>query len=120
MLSIRARSPLQFSRFTKLNRTISTHSDVLHRLGISTSTPNAGVYNGEWKATGSTYASINPSTGKVLAEVREASKQDVEETMIASREAFKVWRKVPAPKRGEILRLIRGALNEKIDGQFNV
>jgi aldehyde dehydrogenase family 7 protein A1 len=47
--------------------------------------------------------------------VIEASPDDVEMTIKASREAYLAWRHVPAPRRGEILRLIRGALNDQIE-----
>jgi len=92
-----------------------SHSALFSRLGLSTSTPNEGVFDGTvWKASGPVIDSINPSTGLPLASVREASPQDVLRTMTATREAFKVWRKVVAPKRGEMVRQIRNAIAEAL------
>lgn len=142
LLRIRPTSLLTSRRYLTTTSS-NTTTALLNRLGISTSEVNHGVFNSDYigKATGSIYASINPSTGKlsllqltqnkanfsnlfeqnkkgkVLAEIREASKLDVEETIVKSREAFLEWRKVPAPKRGEILRLIRVALADQIDGK---
>src|SRR5919197_307319 len=49
---------------------------------------------------------FNPTTGKVLARVQSASLADYEEVSRGAREAFERWRLVPAPKRGEIVRLL--------------
>jgi aldehyde dehydrogenase (NAD+) len=49
---------------------------------------------------------FNPATGKVLARVQSASLIDYEAVSLGAREAFERWRLVPAPKRGEIVRLL--------------
>ena len=41
---------------------------------------------------------------KVIAKIKQATWDDYEIIMAKAQEAFKVWRKVPAPKRGEIVR----------------
>src|SRR5579875_2742888 len=56
--------------------------------------------------TGGTLSVITPITGEVIGEVRmvdaDAAKQAIEQ----SRQAFLAWRNVPAPKRGELVRLL--------------
>jgi aldehyde dehydrogenase (NAD+) len=77
---------------------------------------NSGVFAGEWlEATGETIDVINPATGDVLADVTMASVEDYERVAASSVETFERWRKVPAPKRGDYVRLLGNALREKID-----
>ncbi|NIK74305.1 aldehyde dehydrogenase (NAD+) [Thermonema lapsum] len=47
-----------------------------------------------------------PINGEYIATVQTATREDYEEVIRKAQEAFKVWRKVPAPKRGEIVRQI--------------
>lgn len=85
-------------------------------LPVSPQTPTAGVYNGKWiNGGGPLITSTNPSTGEVLGTVSSASLADVENTVVAAREAYKLWRHVAPPKRGEVLRQMRFALAEKMD-----
>ncbi len=49
---------------------------------------------------------ISPVDGKKIASVYLASEADYERIVATSHEAFKKWRLVPAPKRGEIVRQI--------------
>jgi aldehyde dehydrogenase (NAD+) len=72
------------------------------------------LYSGSWCATGGwsndtnapLIESINPATGELLGRVRAATSADYERIIVAARDAFLKWRMVPAPKRGEIVRLI--------------
>ncbi len=54
----------------------------------------------------------SPADGKFIASVYQASEKDYENIMNTASEAFKIWRKVPAPKRGEIVRQIGLKLRE--------
>lgn len=49
---------------------------------------------------------VSPTDGKHIASVYQASAKDFENIINIAEEAFKMWRKVPAPKRGEIVRQI--------------
>jgi aldehyde dehydrogenase (NAD+) len=46
-----------------------------------------------------------PITGETLAELRDATPADVSAAIAAAQAAFLVWRDVPAPRRGELVRL---------------
>jgi alpha-ketoglutaric semialdehyde dehydrogenase len=62
--------------------------------------------NGEWVAPsgGKTYLNHNPAnTAEVIGEFPLSSQDDVDAAVAAAREAYRSWRLVPAPKRGEIL-----------------
>lgn len=50
--------------------------------------------------------SVNPATGEPIAGVKLDTADSYEETIAESQEAFKRWRSVPAPVRGEVVRNI--------------
>lgn len=60
---------------------------------------------GEWVAAadGSHFDSINPATEAVLATAPDSKSADVDAAVSAAKEAYKKWRLMPAPRRGEIL-----------------
>ncbi len=88
--------------------------DVLQRLGIGDE--NSGAYDGSWRSTsGAVLESRNPATGELLATVRQATRADYDACVEAAHEAFLRWREVPAPKRGEIVRLIGNAIRDEKD-----
>ncbi len=91
--------------------------DVLHTLNIKPTNPGASCGASWWSQTtdAGTLDSINPATGKPIAAINLASAHDYEHLVQAGERAFKDWRMVPAPKRGEVVRLIGEALREKKD-----
>ncbi|MCX6150040.1 MAG: aldehyde dehydrogenase family protein [Ignavibacteriales bacterium] len=54
----------------------------------------------------------SPANGEFISSVFQASEADYEVIMTKAEEAFKVWRKFPAPKRGEIVRQIGDRLRQ--------
>jgi aldehyde dehydrogenase (NAD+) len=80
---------------------------------------NAGVWCGShgWSAetSGALIESINPATGKRIAQVRGATAADYEHVMASAVAAAAAWRRVPAPKRGEAVRLIGEELRSHKD-----
>lgn len=89
---------------------------ILDRLSLEA--VNAGTWSGD-KALSTDSAplieSINPSTGEVIASVRSTTAAEYETVINAARDAFLEWRKVPAPARGEAVRLIGNTLRENKD-----
>lgn len=63
------------------------------------------LINGVWKesSSGATFERKNPATGELVGTYTKSTAEDVNEAVAAAKEAFKSWRLVPAPKRGEIL-----------------
>ncbi|MBS1531519.1 MAG: aldehyde dehydrogenase family protein [Bacteroidetes bacterium] len=55
----------------------------------------------------------SPVDGKKIASVHMATEADYNTVIEKATEAFKKWRAVPAPKRGEIVRQVGEALREK-------
>ncbi|KAJ1977945.1 Alpha-aminoadipic semialdehyde dehydrogenase [Dimargaris xerosporica] len=80
-----------------------------------TSENNHGVFHGQWFGNGPTLESINPSTNEIIATVRSASLQDYNQVMEATKKTEKILRDMPAPKRGELIRQMREALNAKLE-----
>lgn len=76
---------------------------------------NPGVSTGtEWFGSQSlgTYDSFSPVDGQTIGSVYKAGKDDYERLIKTAGSAFESWRKVPAPKRGEIVRQIGNRLRE--------
>ncbi|KAI0052383.1 NAD-aldehyde dehydrogenase [Auriscalpium vulgare] len=91
-------------------------SAVLSALDIPTTSAELdGVYDGAWKGSGDILESICPTTGEVLARVRSASPSELHAAIEKAREAYKDFRLLPAPRRGELVRQIREALAAKRD-----
>jgi aldehyde dehydrogenase (NAD+) len=76
----------------------------LERLGIKEI--NSGASTGtQWLETsGEIIESYSPSDGQLISKVKEATWEDYQKVINKAQEAFKVWREIPAPKRGEIVR----------------
>jgi aldehyde dehydrogenase (NAD+) len=90
-------------------------AEVLARLGIRQE--NSGVYADGWieRPGGEVIEPLNPATGEVIARVVSASAADYGRAAESSAQAFRKWRLVPAPQRGEIVRQIGQALREQKD-----
>jgi aldehyde dehydrogenase (NAD+) len=84
---------------------------VLAALGIESE--NSGVFAGEWlTGNGPALASIDPTTEEVIATVREGDVADYEAAITVAQDTFKEWRMLPAPERGNYVRLIGNALRD--------
>lgn len=59
--------------------------------------------------------SVNPATGEPIAGVRLDNADAYEKTVERSVEAFKRWRTIPAPKRGEVIRQIGNAYRDCLE-----
>jgi aldehyde dehydrogenase (NAD+) len=85
---------------------------LFQRLALATTNPGAWSGSHGWASdkTGKSIDVVNPSTGERLAEARGATAADYENVMRSAVAAAGVWRLVPAPKRGEAVRLMGEAL----------
>ena len=87
---------------------------LFERLGLAAT--NSGAWSGPqgWASSpaGKLIDVRNPATGERLAEVRGATAEDYENVMRSAVAAAGVWRHVPAPKRGEAVRLMGEALRQ--------
>lgn len=78
--------------------------EILNKLRIAES--NHGISTGlaTWAGQGEEIASFSPVDSKLIGKVQSANRQDYDTVVGQAQEAFKTWRLVPAPKRGEIVR----------------
>lgn len=76
---------------------------------------STGSTDGWIKSQGKELISISPSDGKPIAKVVQADHDTYEIVLKKAESAFKRFRLMPAPKRGEIVREISNALREKKD-----
>ena len=86
--------------------TDSYKAELLDRLSIIDI--NRGVTTGtHWlKSEGDITTSTSPIDGGEIAKVRNATLDEYEHVIGKSQEAFKIWREIPAPERGEVVRQI--------------
>jgi aldehyde dehydrogenase (NAD+) len=86
--------------------------NVLKNLGIKE--VNEGCSTGSnYFASGTLMDSYSPVDGKLIGKVKAANKADYLKVTHAAAEAFKYWRNIPAPKRGEIVRQFGDKLRAK-------
>lgn len=78
-----------------------------------------GAFSGLWAAApyprgadGKVFEPCSPIDGKPTCKVRAATPQQVAEASRAAQLAFRQWRTVPAPRRGELVRIIGELVRE--------
>jgi len=89
--------------------------EALQRLGIE-SVNNGASTGTKWLETsGENIDSYSPSDGTLIGSVKQATTEDYEKVIKKAQQAFKQWRMVPAPKRGEVVRQIGDELRKHKD-----
>ncbi len=83
---------------------------LLDKLGIES--VNAGGFCGEWIGSGEKLDSVSPIDGKPIAAVTQVTPEEFGRIVSRAHEAFLKWRTVPAPIRGETVRLLGEALRK--------
>ena len=86
----------------------------LKNLGISKE--NYGVSTGgDYFANGNFIESYSPTDGQLIAKVKTANAQDYQKVVETAKAAFKEFRMIPSPKRGELVRQFGLKLREYKD-----
>jgi len=67
------------------------------------------------KVTAQSVESINPSTGRAIASVQLQTVSDYEAAIQRAMKVQEQWRRLPAPKRGEVVRLIGNAFRDQLE-----
>ncbi len=83
----------------------------LEQLGVKAVNPGTSTGKEQF-GTGPEIASYSPVDGALIAKVRSTTPEEYERTVQKATEAFTVWRQMPAPKRGEIVRQFGDRLRE--------
>ncbi len=87
--------------------------DVLSRLGITDAVSGCWIGADARLTSGKPITARSPIDGRTLATITSAGAGDVSAAVDAAQEAFLKWRLVPAPRRGELVRLIARRLREQ-------
>lgn len=86
--------------------------EVLQRIGVP-GQPSAVAVGNTWQTgAGEQLTKVSPINGETLVTMHEATLGDVGLAVDIAKSAFLKWRQVPAPRRGEFVRLIGEALRE--------
>ncbi|KQS52649.1 MAG: aldehyde dehydrogenase family protein [Flavobacterium lindanitolerans] len=87
-------------------------TEALQQLGLAAI--NEGTSTGNsWFSNGEIIESYSPVDGQLIGKVKTTTKEDYEKVMKSATEAFKTFRLMPAPQRGEIVRQFGQKLREK-------
>ena len=86
--------------------------EILKKLGIKDINPGASTGTHWIKTNGELMESYASADGELIAKVQQGTADDYESIIKIAEEAFKKWRMVPAPHRGEVVRQIGNALRE--------
>jgi aldehyde dehydrogenase (NAD+) len=82
----------------------------LKELGIEDSNP--GGFAGEWVGSGAALDICSPIDGEKIASVTQVTEAEYDSIVDKADAAYREWRKVPAPVRGEIIRQYGNVLRE--------
>ena len=75
----------------------------LEELGLNEINEGSSTGN-DCFSSGDVIESFSPVTGELIGKVKCTTESDYEKVMASATSAFKHWRTIPAPKRGEIVR----------------
>jgi aldehyde dehydrogenase (NAD+) len=91
--------------------------DILPTLKLSKTNPAASTSSNWWAKTTNEgeITSINPATGEPIASAFGCSQADYEQVITTAQKSFLHWRTIPAPKRGELVRLLGEELRKNKD-----
>ena len=90
-----------------------TRDQIFSALGLDDE--NLGGFDGEWLASGDLLQIETPVDGSRIGSVRQVTADEYDRIATKAHAAFLEWRKVPAPKRGELVRQLGNRLREKKD-----
>ncbi|MBL8817087.1 MAG: aldehyde dehydrogenase family protein [Planctomyces sp.] len=83
---------------------MNTLTSVLNQLGLNSSPSGLLIGDSQRQSGGELIRVVSPVDGAILAEIPAATPDDLSVAVSAAQEAFREWRIVPAPVRGEFVR----------------
>ncbi len=86
----------------------------LKNLGIKAENKGTST-GGKFFASGKNIESYSPSDGKLIGIIKTSSEKDYDKVIETAQQAFKEFRMIPAPKRGEFVRQLGQKLREYKD-----
>jgi acyl-CoA reductase-like NAD-dependent aldehyde dehydrogenase len=72
---------------------------------------------GKWveARSGGVFESRDPATGEIIGRCADSGSDDLNDAVMAATQAFEAWRRMPAPRRGEILFRVAERLRREKD-----
>lgn len=89
--------------------------DFLRKLGLKAKNPGTWTGQNALKNSARSLRSHSPVDGALVGSVTITTAEQYEQVIAAAQEAFRYWREVPAPKRGEIVRQFGDVLRQYKD-----
>ncbi len=87
-----------------------TSHDFMKKLGLKDLNP--GGFGGEWIGSGPVLDVTTPVDGTKIGSVTQVTEEEYDQIVTRAHAAFLEWRKLPAPRRGEIVRLLGNRLRD--------
>ncbi len=92
----------------------SSHAQLLEELGIDSSKPISATHDGSsWHSGGPSRDVHTPIDDALLGTIHDSTPEQLDACIGAAHDAFLLWRTVPAPKRGELVRRWGEVLRER-------
>jgi len=89
---------------------------ILDSLGLTAENP--GTWHGAESfedSSANLIESVNPASDDIIASVRSTTRAEYDALIAEAQSSFKIWRTIPAPVRGNAVRLIGDALRDNKD-----
>jgi aldehyde dehydrogenase (NAD+) len=90
--------------------TAATERDVLSALDIADTNP--GGFAGQWLGTGPELEVITPIDGTRIATIKQVTEGEYDQIIERAHRAFLAWCRLPAPRRGDIVRQLGNRLRQ--------
>ncbi|MBT8195439.1 MAG: aldehyde dehydrogenase family protein, partial [Bacteroidia bacterium] len=86
--------------------------ELMRNLGLKDINPGACTGTKWLDTKGDLLESYSPADGQLIGKIQQCTTEDYDQVIKTAQEAFKIWRMVPAPKRGEVVRQIGNELRK--------
>ncbi|MDR6564333.1 MULTISPECIES: aldehyde dehydrogenase family protein [unclassified Arcicella] len=88
---------------------------ILEKLAIKPINFGTSTGLNAWASEGELLSSFSPVDNQLIAKVTQTTFEDYQQVIITAKSAFKTWRNIPAPRRGEIVRQMGDAFRVNKD-----
>ena len=93
--------------------------EALDKLGVKDI--NEGTSTGSnWFSNGDLIESFSPVDGQLIGKIKSTTQADYDRLMDTATAAFKSWKMMPAPQRGEIVRQFGDKLRELKEASWEI
>lgn len=99
-----------------MSTTTAFSTEFLQQLGIAAQNPGTSTGQKHFSSPGAHHREIvSPVDGQKIGTIAYTTREEYDRVIHTAEEAFKTWRRVPAPKRGEVIRQYGNLLRDYKD-----